>query len=325
LGKIYPAVVDSAYTVLENAIARWLSKIENPSYAGEATMPKISRKEFIKMASSSAILGAALSTDDRMLYADPLGLPIGCQTWPVRAMIAKDFRGTLKEIVAAGFQTIELCSPVGYADSGFAGLGKFKGSELRSILHDEGLTCVSSHFSIDELRKNQEDRISWARDAGLTQMHVPSLNGPKNPTLDDVKRAADEYNRMGERAASAGVVQGLHNEDFELTKIDGKRTYDLLFQLLDPKFVKFQFQVSTISEGYDAAEYFTNYPGRFISMHVQGWSATTRKIVPVGQDTLDWKKIFTAAKTGGIKNYFVEMDLPLMKASVPYLRQLQVG
>jgi sugar phosphate isomerase/epimerase len=238
-------------------------------------------------------------------------------------MIAKDFRGTLKELAAAGFQTIELCSPVGYADSGFAGLGKFKGSELRSILRDEGLTCISSHFSIDELRKNQDDRISWATDTGLTQMIVPSLDGPKKPTLDDVKRAADEYNRMGERAASAGIVQGLHNEDFELTKVDGKRTYDLLFQLLDPKFVKFQFQVSTISEGYDAAEYFTKYPGRFISMHVQGWSATTRKIVPVGKDTLDWKRIFSAAKIGGIKNYFVEMDLPLMKASAPYLRHLQ--
>jgi sugar phosphate isomerase/epimerase len=260
-----------------------------------------------------------------MLCADPLGMPLGCQTWPVRAMIAEDFRGTLKKLAAAGFQTIELCSPVGYADSGFAGLAKFKGSELRGILHDEGLSCVSSHFSIGELRKNQNDRISWAHDAGITQMIVPSLDGPKNPALDDVKRAADEYNRMGERAASAGIVQGLHNEDFELTKVDGKRTYDLLFQLLDPKFVKFQFQVSTISEGYDATEYFTKYPSRFISMHVQGWSATTRKIVPVGQDTLDWRKIFTAAKVGGIKNYFVEMDLPLMKASVPYLQHLQVG
>ncbi len=288
-------------------------------------MLPISRRQFIKTASSSTLLGAVLSTGGRMLDADPLGLPLGCQTWPVRAMIARDFRGTLKELAAAGFQTIELCSPVGYADSGFAGLGKLKGSELRNILHDAGLTCVSSHFSIDELRKNQDVRIAWARDVGLTQMLVPSLDGPKNPTMDDVKRAAEEYNRMGERAASAGIVQGLHNEDFELTKVDGERTYDLLFQLLDPRFVKFQFQVSTISDGYDAAEYFTKYPGRFISMHVQGWSARTRKIVPVGQDTLDWMRIFSAAKTGGIKNYFVEMDLPLMKASVPYLRQLQVA
>jgi sugar phosphate isomerase/epimerase len=106
--------------------------------------------------------------------------------------------------------------------------------------------------------------------------------------------------------------------------VDGKRTYDVLFGLLDPKLIKFQFQVSTISRGYDAAEYFTKYPGRFISMHVQGWSSETRKIVPVGQGTLDWKKIFTAAKTGGIKNYFVEMNLPMMKESVPFLRNLQL-
>jgi sugar phosphate isomerase/epimerase len=288
-------------------------------------MHPISRREFLRTASSTAVLGAVLSAGSRILRATPLGMPIGCQTWPVRDMIAKDLRGTLQQLAAAGFQSVELCSPVGYADSGFAGLAKFKGSELRSILHDQGLTCVSSHFSIDELRKNQDDRIAWAKDLGLTQMLVPSLDGPKHPTMDDVKRAADEYNRMGERAAAAGIVQGLHNEDFELTKVDGKRTYDLLFQRLDPKFVKFQFQVSTISDGYDAAEYFTKYPGRFISMHVQGWSAKTRKIVPVGQGTLDWNRIFTAAKTGGIQNYFVEMDLPMMKASVPYLRHLQVA
>ncbi len=46
--------------------------------------------------------------------------------------------------------------------------------------------------------------------------------------------------------------------------------------------------------------------------------------MPVGQDTLNWKKIFSAAKTGGIKNYFVEMDLEMMRASVPYLRSLEV-
>jgi sugar phosphate isomerase/epimerase len=288
-------------------------------------MAPISRREFIKAASSSVAAGAMLSASGHRLYADPLGLPIGCETYPVRAMIAKDFRGTLKQLAAVGFQSVELCSPVGYADAGFAGLSKYKGSELRSIIHDEGLTCVSAHFSIDELRKNQEDRIAWAKDLGATQMIVPSLDGPKNPTMDDVKRAADEYNRMGERAAAAGIVQGLHNEDFELTKVGGQRTYDLLFQLLDPKFVKFQFQVSTISDGYDAAEYFTKYPGRFVSMHVQGWSAKTRTIVPVGQGTLDWHRIFSAAKIGGIRNYFVEMDLPLMKASVPYLRHLQVA
>jgi sugar phosphate isomerase/epimerase len=106
--------------------------------------------------------------------------------------------------------------------------------------------------------------------------------------------------------------------------VNGKRTYEILLGLLDPKLIKFQFQVSTISRGYDAAEYFTKYPGRFISMHVQGWSTEAKQVMPVGHDSLDWKKIFTAARTGGIKNYFVEMDLDKMKASVSYLRNLQV-
>jgi sugar phosphate isomerase/epimerase len=287
-------------------------------------MSEISRREFFENVAKNTLAAGLLSAGAVALRADPLGLPIGCQTWPVRKMIAQDFPGTVKQLADAGFQSIELCSPVGYADSGFAGLAKYSGAELKKILSDAGVTCVSSHFNIEELRKDQDGRIAWAKDVGLTQMMVPSLDGPRHPTMDDVKRAADEYNKMGEKAAEAGIQQGLHNENFELTTVDGKRTYDILFELLDPKAVKFQFQVSTISRGYDAAEYFTKYPGRFVSMHVQGWDAKTRKITAVGQGTLDWTKIFTAAKTGGIKNYFVEMDLPLMKASVPYLRSLQV-
>ena len=287
-------------------------------------MSTISRREFSKIAGANIAAFGLLSAGVMELHAHPLGMPIGCQTWPVRDMIAKDFPGTLKILAQAGFQSVELCSPVGYADNGFGGLAKYKGAELRKMLGDAGLTCVSSHFGIEELRHNQEDRIAWAKDLGLTQMLVPSLDGPNHPSLDDVKRAAEEYNRMGEKAAQAGIQQGLHNEEFELTTVDGKRTYDILFGLLDAKFVKFQFQVSTISRGYDAAEYFRKYPGRFISMHVQGWSAQTRKIVPVGQGTLDWKKIFAAAKIGGIENYFVEMDLEKMRASVPYLRDLKV-
>ncbi len=287
-------------------------------------MSELSRRAFIKNTATQAAAASLLSAAAFDLRANPLGLPIGCQTWPVREGIAKDFPGTIKQLATAGFQTIELCSPVGYDDSGFGGLAKYKGSELRKMLNDWGVTCISSHFGMEELRKDQAGRIAWAQDLGLKQMLVASLGGPKNPTMDDVKRAADEYNKMGERAAAAGIQQGLHNEGFETSTVDGKRTYDILIGLLDSKFVKFQFQVSTISDGFDAAEYFNKYPGRFISMHVQGWSATTKKIMPVGQDTLDWKNIFTAAKTGGVKNYFVEMNLDFMKASVPYLRALQV-
>ncbi len=287
-------------------------------------MTTISRREFLQVAAAGGATAGLISMAAMKLDAKPLGMPIGCQTWPVREMIEKDFPGTIKQLADTGFETVELCSPVGYADSGFGGLAKLKGSEIKKILGDAGVSCVSSHFSLDELRTQQDDRIQWAKDVGLTQMLVPSLDGPENPKMDDVKRLAEEYNKIGEKAAKAGIQQGLHAEDFETSMVEGKRVYDVLFELLDPKLVKFQFQVMNIGRGVEPAAYFNRYPGRFISMHVQGWSFDSKKVMAVGQDMLDWKKIFAAAKKGGIKNYFVEMDLPLMKESVPYLKKLQV-
>src|SRR5579862_8673381 len=136
--------------------------------------------------------------------ANPLGMPIGCQTYPVRALIEKDFIGTIRELANSGYQAIELCSPVGYADTGFAGLAEYRASELRSMLADAGVVCESCHFSMTELRENHDDRIAWAKELGLTQMIVPTLDGPLHPSMDDVKRAAEEYNRIAGHSASAG-------------------------------------------------------------------------------------------------------------------------
>jgi len=106
--------------------------------------------------------------------------------------------------------------------------------------------------------------------------------------------------------------------------VDGKRTYDVLFELLDPKLVKFQFQMSTIRNGFDAAEYFTKYPGRFISMHLQDWNAETKTAAAVGKGTIDWKRVFSAAKVGGVKNYFVEQNMEMTKEGVAFLKTLKV-
>jgi len=288
-------------------------------------MSTYSRRDFLKLAATNAAVVGVLGAGAVELRANPLGLPIGCQTWPVRHRIAKDFPGTIKMLAGAGFQSVELCSPLGYADEGFADVGKYSGAQLKRIFRNAGVTCISSHFTIQELEKEQDRSIAWAKEVGLTQMMVPSLEGPKHPTVDDVKRIADNFNRIAERTDRAGMQQGLHNEGFlDRKTVDGQNVYDLLFKFLDPKLVKFQYQVSSIEWGFHVIHYFRKYPGRFISMHAQGWNAKTRKIVAIGQGTLNWKDIFEAARVGGIKNYFVEMPFPLMKASVPYLRKLQV-
>src|SRR6266850_3293072 len=229
-------------------------------------MTLLSRRKFLKKTATDAAVAGFIASGVAELRANPLGLPIGSQTYPHRQMIKDgNFVGLAKTLADVGVQSVEMCSPLGYAD--FASLSD--GKQVRRILADHGLACESAHFSMRELREKQSESIAWAKDVGITQMITASLGAGNNPTMDDVKKAADEYNKIAAVAAKAGIRQGLHNEGFEVSMVDGKRTYDLLLDLLDPALVKFQFQMSTITNGFVAADYFLKYPGRFNSMHLQ--------------------------------------------------------
>ena len=286
-----------------------------------------------KTAICSGAAGLLVASAARVA-ANPLGLPIGCQLWPMRAML-KDFSAFVKMLAEIGVTRLELCSPIGYGAE-FASLAN--GKEVARILADNGMKSESSHFTMGELRKTQEKSIEWAKEIGITQMITATLadgNGGNTPTLDQVKKAAAEYNKIAEAAAKAGMQQGLHNEGFEVSMTDGKRTYDRLLELLDPQLVKFQFQMSTITAGLVGADYFMKYPGRFYSMHLQdvdmkgqaadaGGRGGRFPQVAMGKGSIDWVKTFTAAKVGGVKNYFVEQTWELTQQSVAYLKNLQV-
>jgi sugar phosphate isomerase/epimerase len=253
-------------------------------------------------------------------------LPIGCQVWPLRSMLG-DFPSFARMVAEIGVTRLELCSPIGFGPE-FASLAD--GKEVRKILADHGLKAESSHFSMGELRNSHEKSIEWAKAVGIEQMITATLGRQgDSPTLDEVKRAADEYNQIAAVSAKAGLQQGLHNEDFEHAMVDGERVYDLLFDLLDAELVKFQFQMSAIKVGLVAADYFLKYPGRFNSMHLQDVDMNPRSDgkrpqVAMGRGSIDWVRTFAAARVGGVKNDFVEQNWELTQQSVAYLKTLRV-
>ncbi len=275
---------------------------------------------------------SALLTATPYLSANPLGLPIGCQTYPVRKSISTDFAGTMKGLRAAGFTQIELCSPFGYDD--FSSLQKYKPQQLRRMLNDWGLGCISAHWAPEELFQKADQSIAYAKEFGMTQMAIAAL-GPFDSkggqTIDDVKRYVEPFNTFAEKAHAAGIVALLHNEGFVSEYINGKPVYDMMIAELNPATTKLQFQVSSWQKGYNPVTYFHKYPGRYLSMHCQDWVKDTStqsgfREVPLGKGVVNWKAVFTAAKTGGVKNYFVELeeDPALMPPSVPYLKSLNV-
>ncbi len=287
-------------------------------------MQHISRREFLNRSALGLATAGYLASAPARLGANPLGMPIGFQSWSVQKLLQQDFDGTLRQMAGFGFQSMELCSPPGYRQSGFGGLIDLKGSELREKINSTGLKCESCHYQWGELKTSLDERIAYAKDLGLKQMILSTFGLPARATLDDWKRNADQLNKMGEKTLAADIQLGFHNHDFEFQKIDGTLIYDELLKVFDPKLIKLQFQVAVISLGYEADEYFTKYPGRFASLHLVDWSPGEKKQVAVGQGSIDMKKLFTAAKTGGLQNYFLEMPLDLMKPSVPYLKDLEV-
>ncbi len=325
-------------------------------------MTALTRREFFQRTAAGGAVAGLLAAAGVRLHANPLGLPIGSQTYPHRARIQSgDLAGLLKEMKAIGIEVIELCNPT-YREYAVLADGK----QTRKILDDAGMKCISAHFQMNALRSDQAKQIEWAHDIGMTQMSTADLGGKVTngmTTTEEVKRAADEYNKIAAVAKKAGLQQALHNEGFCNSKLeDGRLTYPVLLEYLDPDLVKMQFQMSSMRTVGDPIMYFTNHPGRFISAHLQGVD-TKQGMQPsragqlptkptpeeaaaaaagqgrgrgggggqggggglaLGEDTVDWQKVFTAAKTGGVQNYFVEQTWDLTVKSVAFLKTLTV-
>ncbi len=289
-------------------------------------MKKLSRREFL--GKSALGLGSAVVASQFPAYAKAgeltgsLKMPVGFQVWTIKDQLIKDFPGTLKMMAGLGYQSLEMCSPPGYESSGFGPLMKMTGKEMKQIVTDAGLICISTHYGMDELRKNPDERIKWALDSGQTQMVLSSFGLSEKATLSDWQKAADELNKVGAKVKKAGLQMGFHNHNGEFAKIGDTIIYDVLMKEFDPAIVKMQFQVAVISIGYKASTYFKKYPGRFISAHLADWSPETKSNVPIGKGIVDWKEFFATLDTGGVKNIFVEMNPDTFKESADYLHSI---
>jgi sugar phosphate isomerase/epimerase len=249
-------------------------------------------------------------------------LSFGFQTWTLRDQLGEDLPGTLKMMASLGYKEVEFCSPLGYTGTPFEKFNTMSGTELRTIIEDAGLKCESSHYNMGELREHLENRIEWSKQMGISQIICSSFWLPEGATIDDYRRACDELNEIGRKTKAAGIQTGFHNHHMEFEKRGDQLIYDALLEQLDPDLVKMQFQVAVVNIGYQVADYFRKHPGRFISAHLADWSKATDKQVPIGQGEVNWPDFFEAAKIGGVKNFFVEMDPNTFKESADFLKTM---
>jgi sugar phosphate isomerase/epimerase len=281
------------------------------------------RRNFIKT-SATAIGSAALLSAVPMglIGCSPASLSFGFQTWTLKDQLGEDLPGTLKMMADKGYKEVEFCSPIGYKGTPFEQFRKMGGTELKKIIEDSGLKCESSHYNMGEMRDELDASIEWSQEMGIKQIICSSFWLPKEATVDDYRKSCDELNEIALKIDAAGLETGFHNHHMEFETIDGELVYDEIMETLDPELVKMQFQVAVVSIGYKAADYFRKYPGRFMSAHLADWSKEKESQVAIGQGIVDWPDLFEAAKVGGVKNFFVEMDPATFEESANYLKTI---
>ncbi|HMJ60727.1 MAG TPA: hypothetical protein VK493_03150, partial [Bryobacteraceae bacterium] len=123
-------------------------------------------------------------------------------------------------------------------------------------------------------------------------------------------------------------LTGYHNHPTEFKEVDGAIPFDLLLAGTDTALVKFQLDIGSVAvAGKEPIAYLKKYPDRYFSIHVK--DMREGKIgLAVGEGTLDWKTILTAAKPLPLQNYAVETGahaadvMEKLRLSAVYLRDL---
>ena len=284
------------------------------------------RRQFIRQ-TALAGLGAgiglqSLAATDAFKKSRVMGL----QLFTFFQGIDKDVAGTLQKIKAAGYTDIESAFSM---KGGFYGM---KATEFKKMLGDMGLRWVSHHATgapfnrpanakppVDadgkpisippmlNLRDNYQQIIDDVASAQLPYLVCASI--PIN-TGDEVRKAVDILARSGEAAKKAGITFAYHNHDAEFKAVEGIVPYDYFLAQLPADTVKMELDLAwCIKGGSDPVKLFSEHPGRFPLWHVKDLDKEG-KVQPVGQGTIDFKRIFSAARKSGMKHFFVEHDFP---------------
>jgi sugar phosphate isomerase/epimerase len=272
-------------------------------------MQKFSRRKFIGTSAMGTLALGSLPLESFKISPTPFNWPLSFQSWGVKDLLAKDFDNTLKKIQAIGFKGIEMCSPQGYKWSGFGSLINLTASELRKKIEDAGLFCKTCHFQQLEVTGDALPKtIEWAKELGLHDIVLAAAALGEDATYDQWKEVVDKLNESALKIKDAGLQFVYHNHTIG-PEINGEQLYDILMRLFDPELVKMQFQIASISEGFDIIGYLAKYRGRYISLHMHDWDPVKKKIVPLGQGMVDWKKLLVTAWQSGLADYGLILEL----------------
>ena len=286
------------------------------------------RRNFLKKTGALAFGSIVLTKEMRAsFFAHAPIHPVGLQLYTLFNVIDADVKGTLKKVADIGYKEVE---------SAFSKLGGFYGmkpKEFAALTKDIGLSWKSHHVigapfkmppgakmptgadgkpmvipPMKNLKDNMQELVDQAAEGGIP--YLVCANIPTG-TLDEIKSSLEILNKTGEACKKVKITFAYHNHDMEFKSVEGQIPYNMLLDGTSPDIMKMELDICWVTKaGVDPVELFKKHPGRFPLWHVKDIDKDMTGPQPVGTGIVDFKRIFANAETAGMKDFFVEHDIP---------------
>ncbi len=317
----------------------------------------LKRRQFIGLTAKAS--ASALIFSSEIFKAGALLEKIGIQFFSLPGMLDHDLPDALSMLSSIGYKEAELYGPYPFStaaakkswDAVTPSLG-FKGSgfyghtvvEMKRLLQQNGLSVPSIHTDLDTLQTNMDKLGEAAHVLGNTYVVLPAIPAEKRKTLDDYKKMAESFNKIGEAAKKSGVKFAYHNHGYGWKEMGGQIPIELIFDHTDPSLVFLEMDLYwTTAGGADPIALLEKYKNRYRLMHIKDmkkkvrfsgdggdpkqWIELFPYMTTAGDGVLDLKSILTKAKENGVKHFIVEQDMvnepeKALKRSFDYLASL---
>ncbi len=317
----------------------------------------MNRRNFVQNAAALTVFG--FSPTSPLIAGSSSLKKIGVQLFSLPKLLEKDFRKGIEMIAQLGYKEIEMYGPfpfsansakqrwesiipvVGFSGSGYFGLSP---QVLKGILKENSIRASSTHTDLDTLENNM-DQLGEAGDTvGFEYVGLPAIPEERRKTLDDYKKIAEAFNKIGAAAKKVGLKFAYHNHGYGLSEIDGQIPLNLLLEQTDPDLVFFEMDIYwTVAGRANPVDYLKAYPKRYHLMHVKDmkeqrsfsgdgdtpkeWIELFPYMTTVGDGIMNLKSIISQGQQAGVKHFYVEQDMVqnpeiALKKSIDYLKSL---
>jgi sugar phosphate isomerase/epimerase len=254
--------------------------------------------------------------------------PLGVESYTYRNSFPKDVPATLDLIKKLGFTEMEGGAPKGLTEE-----------EFKKMCDQRDIKIVATGSGYEQIVKDPESVVKKAKALGASYVMVAWIPHQKsNFTLENAKKAVEDFNRVGKVLADNGLTFCYHNHGYEFQPHEDGTLFDYIVKNTDPKYVSFEMDIMWAQHGgADPVQLLTKYGNRWKLMHLKdlrkgvkgdlsGGTPPENDVV-LGEGQINMPEVLKAAKKAGIKHYFIEDESNKEDVQVPqsiaYLKKLK--